>query len=950
MENPKAGGTGTNGRHGTLVLGGFTELVVPGVGATPNLVMVCGEAPGREEAFHQPNPEPFVGKSGREQDRLFMRFSGSGVRRYYRTNTVKTYLEGNPDPTPELTRRWTPVLMRELDRVQPKVIVAVGRFAMKWFLGERASLKVCHGIPHRAGAFDARRRDRGGPQDAIVIPVTHVAAGFYSPEARSVISWDYEQACRVIEEVKKGKLVRVRGDEFAGRETYVDVTGEEFEHLFMEEYNLSGADPEVIGVDTEGSLENRWAIQVSDAFGRAYVLRTEQPDFHLGIEYLQYLANNGTVFAMHQASTPQGCCWDVQVCKRMGLDLITNPDIKIWDTMYAAYLLRLEPQGLKALAHRWCGMDMEDYKRVIGKSGAQRQLDYLAAVIDGQWPAVETRVVTDNAGESKPYTPRHIAKSAEAILIDYGTLLLTRDDEDQVEDDPDKESDEVDFLYKRWRDTDVVQRREVERALGRMPHSSLSDIPLDQAIRYAARDADATLRLYHQLAPALKARGLDKLMAQAMEVLPIFTEMQETGLPVSKYKFIALRDQLQKKMHGLAYKISKNFYGGKPFNPKSTKQVGALLRRRGLQSAKRTATGAMSTGKQGIEHLRYEDPAVDLVMQWREAQHTKDMFAVPAIETLEEAAERNDVDSVTDMRCKLKPSRTTTRRLASFDPNFLAFPKHEKPGGVDYGKQVRSCFVCPPGEVLMETDYSQIEVRVLAHESRDPILCRLFTEIDPTTGKLRDVHTETAARVFGVRTSEITKEDVRRFIAKRVTFGIAYGVSGAGLATQIRMNKTNAQDRDWSVDDCDRLIKEWLKLYKGCAEYFARVEREVMDTGMVRDYSGMIRYLAAVHSDDPKMASEARRQAVNHRIQGGAQQMIQHAMMKLRRPIRELQDEGVGVRWALQVHDALMFRMREEEVEVVKPVVEEVMVTGTGIKLRVPVVVESKVASSWGAL
>jgi DNA polymerase-1 len=241
------------------------------------------------------------------------------------------------------------------------------------------------------------------------------------------------------------------------------------------------------------------------------------------------------------------------------------------------------------------------------------------------------------------------------------------------------------------------------------------------------------------------------------------------------------------------------------------------------------------------------------------------------------------------------------------------------------------------------THNSQIEVRLLAHESRDPVLCKMF--IDD-----RDVHTETAAKIFGVPITDIGKKDVRRFIAKRVTFGIAYGVSGSGLAKQIRMNKTNAQDRDWSVDDCDRLIKEWLKLYKGCASYFAMVEEEVMRTGEVRDYSGMIRYLAAVYSDDPKMASEARRQAVNHKIQGGAQQMIQHAMMNLRRPIRELQDAGLSVRWSLQVHDALQLRMKEEEVEVVRPVVEDVMVNGAGIRLRVPVVVETSVATSWGDL
>lgn len=141
-----------------------------------------------------------------------------------------------------------------------------------------------------------------------------------------------------------------------------------------------------------------------------------------------------------------------------------------------------------------------------------------------------------------------------------------------------------------------------------------------------------------------------------------------------------------------------------------------------------------------------------------------------------------------------------------------------------------------------------------------------------------------------------------------------------------------------------------MKLYKGAATYFADVETQVLKTGEVRDCWGMVRYLPAVWSDDEKVAAEARRQAVNHRIQGGAQGMIQNAMVYLRPQVRSLQEMGIMVKWALQIHDSLLLRVAEDAVEVVQPMIETGMVEGCGKVLRVPVVVDSHTAQSWGEL
>jgi DNA polymerase I-like protein with 3'-5' exonuclease and polymerase domains len=206
------------------------------------------------------------------------------------------------------------------------------------------------------------------------------------------------------------------------------------------------------------------------------------------------------------------------------------------------------------------------------------------------------------------------------------------------------------------------------------------------------------------------------------------------------------------------------------------------------------------------------------------------------------------------------------------------------------------------------------------------------------------MHTETAMRIFGVKSEDVTEG--QRFLAKRVTFGIAYGVSGIGLATQLRMMGREG----WDAETCDRVIREWLKLYAGCAKYFADVEREVSKTGEVRDCWGMRRYLPAVWSSDLKSAAEAKRQAVNHRIQGGAQGMIQNSMAYLRPLVRRWQNAGLNVRWTLQVHDAILLRLDEELVEFVEPQVREALCEHARIRLRVPVEAKSKTARSWGEL
>lgn len=699
-----------------------------------------------------------------------------------------------------------------------------------------------------------------------------------------------------------GELV----DVYAGAEDYEDVTGTELA------LRLSLFAPKKFSIDTEwveipGAEDRPWSLQISVESGSGWMLRLDQSDFSTGISALQQLADDGALVIMHSAMS------DIPVCRTCGLELRRA---NIYDTMYGAYLLRLEPQGLKPLAWRGAGMEMTSHAETVGGAGRERQIAYLADVAALDWPKPDPRVISENDGTQRVYKPQSISKRAFKILQDIASGKVNTEGEPP---DP----------YARWHDADDWLRAPIEdvEVLGPMLPASIEDVqPLQRAIDYGIRDADATLRIQPWIDRSLFARGLGPLMHTGMRVLPVFEEMQATGMPASRARFIALRDDMTEQMADLQREISQTYYAGAPFNPKSPLHVASLLRRRGLEPAMYTDTGAASTSKQSIEHLRVEDPAIDLVMRWRECQHTRDMFCATTLALMDPSV---DVQWV---RCRIKTTRTTTRRLATADPNLLAVSKHS-----ELGKRIRNCYVAPPGWVFCEADQSQVESRVLAHESRDPILCAVFNEG-------RDIHAETASRLFGVPQDAVTKN--QRTFAKRLNFGLPYGVSEYGMETQLRVMGV----MDWDRDDCRKFKREWLSVYKGCARYFDQTEREVAETGEVRDHWGMLRYLPGVWSDDAAVAAEARRMAVNHKIQGGAQGMLQGSLVYLREPIRELQESGVSVKWLLSIHDSVIMLVEEGWAETVGAIVVDGLVNHSGLELRVPMAADMKTAETWGGL
>lgn len=967
--------------------------VVPGHGPVPSDLMIVGEAPGRIEAQLG---RPFAGPSGQALS-WYLNRHGLTLSQFYLDNVIQLYQDSNPDPTPQQIEEWTPHLLSTIERVRPKVILPVGRFATRFFLGDSADMDSCWGIIHEGGEFDPDPKRKERARGAVVIPSYHPAYALRQTDAMTLVDVAIGRAADVIRLVRGGRrdLVRFRRDAYAGREDYRDVTGAELrEHLHR--YRRLGL--ERVGYDTEGTPEEPFSLQVSPEPGVAYMLRIEQSDFAIGVQALQELADLGIVFAVHDAGTPRGTGYDTQVSRTCGLRL---SHAKFSNTMYQAYALRIEPKGLKPLLWRWCGMKQHDYWGMVEEIGRQKQIEYLkrvawrgdmdaitrlelalarqtaldlglgismsgpvAKLIESlqPWPRVPSRVERQNDGTLVEVNFGKLESRAKGILTDI------------LEDKRDKDDKPVDPL-KRWKQLEPELRAIAEKELGKLPMGTMFDVPLDQAVYYSDRDADGTLRLDTELNAECRRMGVDGVCWTGNQVLPIFEEMQHEGMPASRRAFLDLASTCQREMDQLQSQISAEHWGGKPFNPApNTKDVEALVVRLGITGLKTTAKSKKpSTSMKSLEYLGNRYPAISLTGEWRRRYKVLGTYCLPLIEVADSQIEiqtRRLGDESQDFgvrkvgpdnlraasSCKdnlgsdmflvhgnIKPVTVETRRLAMEDPSLLNVPIRTA-----LGEQVRGCYMTthdddpdnPDTEVFLGIDYSSQEVRITAHVTGDRLLCDICR--DPK----RKIHMETASRVFGKPIDQIHDKH-EKIPAKTAFFGMLYGMQGPGLLDLFRSFGLE----NWPLEECERLIGEIFKIYPGLKDTIWRVEQETKRTGMVRDLYGHIRYLPGIWSAKRGEANEAARQAFSHVIQATAQGQMQNAMASLRSPIREMQERGLFVKWCLQIHDEIIMRTKRWLVPVVAGVLGEAMTQKyggpRGLKLNVPVLVEAHSGTRW---
>lgn len=441
---------------------------------------------------------------------------------------------------------------------------------------------------------------------------------------------------------------------------------------------------------------------------------------------------------------------------------------------------------------------------------------------------------------------------------------------------------------------------------------SFAAVPIDLATEYAAEDAEIVQRLYPPLLRDLERGNLSRLFRGVeIPLIPVLARMEEHGILVDSDVLSAQGDELRTELQIVEADLMD--LAGGPFNPNSPKQVSEILFERfGLPIIDRTKTGP-STSARVLSILAEQHPFPGKLLAHRELKKLLTTY----IDQLPKAIR----PSTGRIHTSFHQTATATGRLSSSDPNLQNIPTRTEIGG-----RIRAAFVAPEGSFLVAADYSQIELRLLAHFSEDERLIEAFH-----AGL--DLHRLTASFVFGLPEEQVP--DQLRDAAKRINFGILYGISPFGLARELGIPQSEAKG----------YIDRFFSAYPGAKEYIDRMIERATETGSVETICGRRRTLANLTSRDVARRNFDRRNAINTPIQGSAADLIKLAMIEIDRWI---EDRHVGVRMILQIHDELIFEIDKEVLAEATAVIVEKM---EGIlPLRVPLFVKVALGSDWSQL
>ena len=439
---------------------------------------------------------------------------------------------------------------------------------------------------------------------------------------------------------------------------------------------------------------------------------------------------------------------------------------------------------------------------------------------------------------------------------------------------------------------------------------TMAGVDIHRAADYAAADADMTLRLEWVLVPQLREKELDGLFLDVeMPLVPVLAAMELAGMDVDVPYLREMSTRVQEDMERLMAQVHEAV--GHPFNISSPKQLSQVLfEELGLPAQKKTSTG-YSTDAEVLETLRGKHPAVDGILEYRQLAKLKGTYldGLP------------DLISPVDGRIhtSFNQTATSTGRLSSSNPNLQNIPVR-----TDLGRQIRRAFVVKGAdEVLLAADYSQIELRILAHLSHDPILLDSFRHN-------KDIHVRTAALIYNLPEQEISRE--MRRLAKTANYAIIYGLSEYGLSRETGIPRKEA----------GAFLDRYTATYADLYDYMGRTREDVRAHGYVQTLLGRRRYVPEVYSSSRTVRDAAERAAVNMPVQGTQADLIKIAMVRLHRRMRE---EGLTSKMILQVHDELVFRAPKDEVERLSLLVRETM--AGAMTLDVPIQVDVKAGRNW---
>jgi DNA polymerase-1 len=479
--------------------------------------------------------------------------------------------------------------------------------------------------------------------------------------------------------------------------------------------------------------------------------------------------------------------------------------------------------------------------------------------------------------------------------------------------DAGKGSHGLDELSKNWLGHEPIPFKEVA-GTGKA-QVTFDKVPLDKACAYAAEDADVTLRLWQVFKPRLPVEQVTRVY-ETLErpLVPVLARMEERGVKVDRTMLARLSGEFAQGMAALEEEI--HALAGESFNVGSPKQLGDILfDKMSLPGGKKTKTGAWQTSVDVLEELAaggHNLPAK--VLQWRQLQKLRSTYT----ESLGQAI-HPDTGRV---HTSFSLASTTTGRLSSSDPNVQNIPVR-----TEEGRKIRKAFIAEKGHKIVSADYSQIELRVLAHMADIPQLKQAFERGD-------DIHAMTASEMFDVPMEGMDPMVRRR--AKAVNFGIIYGISAFGLANQLKIPR----------DEAGRYIKTYFERFPGIRDYMESTKDFAREHGYVTTLFGRKVHYPDIKASNPSLRAFNERAAINAPIQGSAADIIRRAMLRME---KALKDANVQAAMLLQVHDELIFEVPDDQVDKALPVITEVMQKACEpvLQLSVPLVVEARAADNW---
>lgn len=871
---------------------------IRGTGPVPCSIAIVAPNPGHWE---DRTGRPFCGKAGDELDRLLETNGLPGRERIYLTYLHKEFRGNDYEYTSEDVEAAWPVLQAELDKVRPKTLVTMGREITRLFLGD-VDITDVEGIPwiHDSGR--------------IIFPVIHVAAGMRNPELSPYVIRGFQELGQYWHGHTEPRRLF---DDPIKTPTYIEILDEATFAAITRDWSC---DTEV-SLDTEGWPWLPWSLQFSTEPGTGYLIRK---------------TSTGLLRAFHRSALGRrvrmvyhSALHDIAMTRALGIPL---GDLPFDDTMVMAYLLQLEPQGLKAGCLRHCGMKMSDYADVVGDVGNDLARDYLVWILDAEVADYEeaqheelvrlqNSPLLDQRGRPKrdktgniryrrvtkppvlPKTPLH--KAASRVLQSKRPRQLWLD---QVED---------------------VQVAGYAR-IGALPEATLDHVSPAVAIPYGCRDADGTGRLVPEYRRRIDQLGLRSVYELELATYPLLDRMQQIGIKPDLEHFADLSKLLQYEIDTLQATLEERT-NRRGFNANSGDQVADyIFGTLNLEELKQTSSGRGSTNDKILEALEREHPehpVLSTIRTYRETYKLKNTF----VDRLPDFVHRWPFDG--RIHTTLRTTRVVTGRLAASDPNLLAQPEHGK-----FASEFKRGWVCEPGHIICQWDESQVELRGLAHLSQDPTLLAVYRgEVRNPDGSLIDLHAKLAQRIFGGPIEQYMHKCAGRLAAKAINFGIPMGMTNRGLSVELRKNGVEADE-----DTAQKWLDETLALYTGVARFMEERKAEARRQGFVRCLSGRIRYIGGIRSRDDRVREEAERFAFSTPIQESATFIMKQAEKIVYEDILvPYWRQGRWVEPLLQVHDCLKLEAEENMAQELNILMTEAM-TQVPRGFSVPLAVEGE--------